>query len=355
MSEEVTKSKTSEVTPSGYQELLKSIKEGVRSAQVRAAVSVNSELLKLYWWIGEQITKRQEAEGWGAKVIERLGKDLQKEFPGVAGFSRPNIFRMRAFYVAYAKVSEPPRQLSDLPVFRIPWWHNVILLTKLKDVDERLWYANMTIEEGWSSNGLADAIKSDWHGRHGQAITNFKTRLADPHSRLAQETLKSPYNFDFLELAHDHRELDLERGLVAHVEKLLTELGCGFGFIGRQVHLQVADKDFYVDLLFYHTKLRCYIVVELKSVEFTPEFAGKLNFYLSAVDDLMKHPDDNPTIGILICKTKSDLIVEYALRDLHKPMGVAEYETRIVKSLPKNLKGSLPTMEDLELELSGEE
>ena len=351
MKREAKKSPTSEVIPDGYPELLKSVREDVRSSQVRAAVSVNAELLKLYWRIGEQIAHKQGAEGWGAKVIDRLCKDLQTEFPGVAGFSRTNIFQMRAFYLAYSKVPAALGQLDDLPIFRISWWHNLVLLGKLKDLEDRLWYANMTLQEGWSGRGLAEGIKTDWRGRYGKAITNFKHRLPDPHSQLAQETLKSPYNFDFLELTQDHRELDLERGLVAHVERLLTELGCGFAFIGRQVHLKVADKDFYVDLLFYHTKLRCYVVVELKSVEFTPEFAGKLNFYLSAVDDIIKQAWDNPTIGILICKTKNDLVVEYALRDLHKPMGVAEYETTIVQSLPKNLQGSLPTIEDIELEL----
>jgi predicted nuclease of restriction endonuclease-like (RecB) superfamily len=334
-----------------YPELLKSIKEDVRSTQIRAAILVNSELLKLYWRIGERIAQKQETEGWGTKVIDRLCKDLQMEFPGVEGFSRTNIFRMRAFYLAYSMVPEVPGLLGELPIFRIPWWHNVVLLEKVKDFKKRLWYANRTLEEGWSSRGLTEAIKSDWHGRHGKAVTNFGSKLPDPHSQLAHDMLKSPYNFDFLELTPDHLERDLELGLLAHVEKFLHELGCGFAFLGRQFPIRVGNGDYYIDLLFYHTKLRCYVVVELKTVEFKPEFAGKLNFYLSAVDDLMKHPDDKPTIGILICRTKDDLVVEYAFRDLNKPMGVAEYETKIVQSLPKNLKGSLPSVEDLEQEL----
>ena len=261
---------------------------------------------------------------------------------------------MRAFYLAYSKVPVPPGQLDSLPIFRIPWWHNAVLVERLKNTDQRLWYANMTISEGWSSGALTNAIKSDWYGRHGKAITNFKERLPAPHSHLAHDPLKSPYSFDFLEIEELHKEVDLERGLVAHVEKLLTELGCGFAFIGKQVHLEVAGNDYYLDLLFYHTRLRCYVVVELKAVPFAPEFAGKLNFYLSAVDDLMRHPHDQPTIGLLICKSKNDLIVEYALRDLNKPIGVAEYETKIVSSLPKDLRGALPSVEQLEAELSGE-
>lgn len=352
MSREVGKSHTSDVIPPGYAELLKSIKEDVRQSQLKAAMSVNSELLKLYWRIGEQVARKQEELGWGSGVIEALGRDLQFEFPGVAGFSRTNIFRMRAFYLAYSKVPEPPGQLEALPIFRIPWWHNAILLEKVKDTNQRLWYAGMAIQEGWSGAGLENAIKNDSYGRHGKAVTNFKQRLPDTHSQLAHDTLKNPYTFDFLELEEPHKERDLEHGLVTHVEKTLRELGFGFAYLGRQVHLEVADKDYYIDLLFYHVKLRCYVVVELKAVEFEPEFAGKLNFYLSAVDAKMKGEHDNPTIGLLICKTKNDLVVEYALRNVHTPIGVAEYETKIVSSLPKDLKGSLPTVEELETELS---
>ncbi|ADI37898.1 uncharacterized protein yhcG [Waddlia chondrophila 2032/99] len=210
----------------------------------------------------------------------------------------------------------------------------------------------MVIQEGWSQNALLDAIKIKTYKRHGKAITNFHVRLPDPQSQLAHETLKDPYNFDFLELTREHVEKDLEDGLIEHVEKFICELGQGFSFVGRQVPLKVGNKDFYIDLLFYHLKLRCFVVVELKATDFKPEFAGKMNFYLSAVDDLMRYPADSPTIGILICRRKDNFIVEYALRDINKPMGVAEYETKIISSLPKKLKGKLPSIDEIEAELS---
>jgi predicted nuclease of restriction endonuclease-like (RecB) superfamily len=340
------------VAHSEYAKWIASLKNKIRSAQLKAAISVNREMIKLYWEIGQDIAHKQEREAWGTKIVERVAKDLQNEFPGIEGFSRTNIFRMRAFYLAYAIVPQAVGQLENLPVFNIPWGHNAVLLEKLKNREERLWYANMTITEGWSREALIDSIKSKMHKRYGKAITNFHERLPALQSRLAHETLKDPYNFDFLELAKDHIERDVEDGLLNHIEKFIGELGQGFSFVGRQVHLEVGGKDFYLDLVFYHLKLRCFVLIELKATDFKPEFAGKLNFYLSAVDDLMKHPSDNPTIGILICKRKNNFIAEYALRDINKPMGVAEYETKIMKSLPKNLQGQLPTVEEIEAELS---
>ncbi len=338
--------------PAGYSLFIKSLKERIRSAQLRASLAINRELIQLYWETGKDVVDRQEKDGWGSKVIERISRDLQNEFPGVEGFSRSNIFRMKAFYLAYAKVAQAVRQLEDLPVFSIPWGHNIAIFQQLKTEQERLWYANMTIEEGWSRDELIGSIKRHWFKRYGKAITNFKARLPDPQSRLAQEATKDPYYFDFLELSDAHVEKDVENGLLDHIEKFMRELGQGFTFYGRQVHLEVGDKDFYVDLLFYNVKLRCYYVIELKATDFKPEYAGKMNFYLSAVDEVLKHETDNPSIGLLICKRKNDFIAEYALRDIRKPIGVMGYEAEIVEELPKRLRGKLPTVSEIEQELN---
>lgn len=346
--------------PKGYKEFVIRLKSKIQTSQIKAVASVNRELIRLYWDIGKDIVERQEIDGWGSKVIEKIAADLQNEFPGVSGFSPRNVWRMRAFYQAYEglgkflpqAVAEIAENSLPLALESIPWGHNIVLLEKLKSEKERLWYAKMIVSEGWSRNGLLDAIKTSWHKRYGKAITNFNERLPNPQSNLARDTLKDPYNFDFLELTREHVEKDVEEGLLKHVEKFMRELGQGFSFVGKQVHLQVSDKDFYIDLLFYHLKLRCFVVIELKATDFKPEHAGKMNFYLSAVDDMMKHPNDNPTIGILICKKKDNYIAEYALRDIHKPIGVAEYETKIVSSLPKKLEGQLPTIESIEAELS---
>lgn len=347
----VLKQETGDLLVKDYPQTLSAIKKRIKHAQVKAALSVNVELIRLYWDIGKIVVEKQENSGWGAQVIEKLGRDLQAAFPGISGFSRANMFRMKAFYTAYEKVAQPVRQIEDLPVFNIPWGHNIILLQQVKNDRERIWYAEQTVENGLSRNALGDWIKSDVYKRHGKAITNFTQRLPEPQSSLAQELLKDPYNFDFLTLSADYKERELEDGLVAHIQKFLLELGKGFAFIGRQYHIEVDSRDYYIDLLFYHTKLHCYIVVELKIDEFKPEYAGKLNFYLSAIDDLLRDSVDQPTIGLLLCKTKSNFTVEYALRDINKPIGVAHYATKIVESLPKNLKSSLPTIEEIELEL----
>ena len=385
------KAKTFALNFATYAPLLADLKARVRAAQVKAAVAVNRELILLYWHIGREILRAQKAEGWGTKVVERLAKDLAAEFPEMGGFSPLNLKRMLAFYAAWAPieivqqtvskltapivsqavtrlpnekvqqavapiVSQPVTQLGDAPpepIAQLTWSSNLILLHKLKDPATRLWYARKALEHGWSRAVLTVQIESRLHERSGKAITNFERTLPRAQSDMAREVLKDPYTFDFLTLGEAALERDLERGLVEHVQKLLLEMGAGFAFVGRQVHVEVGDEDFYLDLLFYHLRLRCFVVVDLKMKPFEPEFAGKMNFYLSAVDDKMRHKDDAPSIGLLLCKdSKNKLTVEYALRDVKKPIGVAEWQTRLVESLPKNLRGSLPTIADIERELN---
>ncbi|OFZ79447.1 MAG: hypothetical protein A2583_03105 [Bdellovibrionales bacterium RIFOXYD1_FULL_53_11] len=346
--------------PSGYSQFLSDIKNRVATAQTQAALAANQKLLALYWSIGRAITAKQEKEEWGTSIIERLAKDLQKAFPGMEGFSTRNIWRMRAFYLAYptakGNVSGMKNKIPFLPqaVAEIPWGHQVILMEKVKSTKERAFYAKMTIEHGWSRSILITQIESRLFSRQGKATNNFKRALPPPQSDLATQSLKDPYIFDFLTLSPETKERELEQGLIDHVQQFLLELGIGFAFVGRQVHLTVGEQDFYVDLLFYHLNLRCFVVIELKAVPFEPEFAGKLNFYLSAVDEKFKCPDDHPSIGLLLCKSKDKLVAEYALRDITKPIGVAAWKVRLVESLPKELKSSLPTVEQLEEELSGD-
>lgn len=340
----------------GYREFLNELKEKIRSAQLRAAIAASRELIQLYWDLGKDIVEKQEKEKWGSKVLERVAKDLQNEFPGIEGFSRANIFRMRAFYLAYSNCLTAVRQIQDdplAPFFNIPWGHNFVLLDKLKSFEERIWYAKKIIEHGWSRSILTIWIENDLYRREGKAITNFKMTLPAAQSDLAQQTLKDPYVFDFLTLHKEHLEKDLENGLVNHIQKFLIELGQGFAFMGHQYPLTVGGEQFYIDLLFYHVKLRCFIVVELKAKAFKPEDAGQLNFYLSAVDDMVKHPTDNPTIGILLCKVRNKVVAEYAFRGIERPMGVVEYETMLTKAIPEELRSSLPTVKEIEAELSG--
>lgn len=370
---------TSTGLPADYSVFLESLKSRVQQAQTKAMLSVNRELIQLYWDIGRLIVERQEREGWGKSVVERLASDLQKAFPGIQGFSKDNIWRMRMFYLAYRsaslilaqpvpelatkarsrKVAQPVPELSDSgpppAVAGIPWGHNVVLMQKVKDQSQRLWYAAKTLEHGWSRTILTVQIESGLFARQGKAITNFSATLPKPQSDLAQQALKDPYLFDFLTLHDEAVERDLEGGLVDHIQKFLLELGAGFAFVGRQVHLGVGDDDFYIDLLFYHLRLRCFIVIDLKMKKFTPADAGQLNFYLSAVDSQMRHESDRPTIGLVLCKTRDRLTAEYALRDVNKPIGVAEWQTKLVKSLPAGLRGSLPTIEQIEAELGAEE
>ena len=349
--------------PADYPAFLESLKRRVQQAQTKAMLSVNRELIQLYWDIGREIVQRQEREGWGKGIVDRLARDLQRAFPGLQGFSSVNVWRMRAFYLAYRPdpviLSQAVTELAPdgppAPVAIIPWGHNQTLLFKLKDPTQRLWYAAKTLEHGWSRAVLTVQIESDLFARQGKAVTNFSATLPSPESDLAQQSLKDPYKFDFLTLRDDAIERDLETGLVDHIQKFLLELGAGFAFVGRQVHLSVGDDDFYLDLLFYHLQLRCFVVIDLKMKKFTPADAGQMNFYLSAVDSLMKHATDQPTIGLILCKTRDRVIAEYALRDIAKPIGVAEWQTKLVQSLPESLKGSLPSIEEIEAEFGPEE
>lgn len=355
-----TNPKPLEVEATGYAELLAALKERIATARIKAALAVNRELVSLYWSIGQAIVERQQTAGWGKSVVERLVADIQKEFPGIQGFSPRNIWRMRAFYLAYTK--EVAKSGSDLAgvdgvnlpqaVAEIPWAHNVILIEKVKEPAVRMWYIRKTVEHGWSRNVLALQIGSRLHARQGKAVTNFERTLPALGSDLAQQLLKDPYHFDFLTLADDAHERELEQGLLGHIQKFLLELGVGFAFVGNQYHLEVGGESFYLDLLFYHCKLHCYFAIDLKMTEFEPEYAGQMNFYLSAVDDLVRDPSiDRPTLGLILCREKNRVVAEYALRDIAKPIGIAGFETRLVESLPKELKGSLPTIAELEEEL----
>jgi predicted nuclease of restriction endonuclease-like (RecB) superfamily len=323
--------------PPGYAKALKDIKARIRAAQVKAALSINRELVILYWQIGKTILDQQETQGWGAKVIDRLSSDLRREFPGQKGFSARNLRYMRALAEAY-----PDAQFVQQAVAQIPWGHNVRILDHVNDPIERQWYIGATVQNGWSRAVLVHQIESDLYGRQGKALTNFEATLPAPESDLVQQLVKDPYHLDFLGLGADLSERQLEQALVDRLKDFLVELCKGFAFVGQQVHMEVAGNDYYVDLLFYHLHLRCYMVIELKVEPFKPEFAGKMNFYLSAVDDLLRHPDDQPSIGLILCKERNRLVVEYALRDTSKPMGVATYRV-----LPRRLKGELPTAREI--------
>lgn len=304
--------------------------------------------------VGRDIVQRQREAGWGKSVVEQLARDLQKEMPGVSGFSSINIWRMRAFYLAWTAevqfLSQAVTEIdgSSLPsvLEGLPWGHNLELLFKLKEPTDRIWYAHKAVEHGWSRNVMVHQIETRLKDRQGSAPTNFHQTLPAPQSDLAQQVIKDPFCIEFLTLAPDAKERDLEQGLMDHVQKFLLELGAGFAFYGRQVHLEVGGQDFYIDLLFYHVRLHCFVVIELKAGEFRPGDAGQLNFYLAVVDDIMKQPGDNPTIGILLCKQHNRVVAEYALRGMSQPMGVAQWRT-------KELDG-LPSVEQLEAGLSGE-
>lgn len=327
--------------PADYAVWLVELKARIHAAQQRATLAVNRELVALYWQIGRDILTRQSNEGWGAKVIERLALDLRNAFPDMKGFSRANLMYMRAFADAW-----PDASIVQQAVGQLPWGHNLVLLTKLKTAEQRLDYAQRAIEHGWSRNVLNIHIERRLLEREGQAVSNFALRLPAPTSDLVQESLKDPYLFDFLGIGQEAGERAIEDAIVQHITRFLIELGAGFAFVGKQVHLEVGGDDFFIDLLFYHLKLRCYVVVELKAGAFKPEHAGQLGFYLTAVDMQMKTEQDNPTIGLLLCKSKNKVVAEYALRDSNKPIGVAEYQ--LIESLPKELQTSLPSIEALE-------
>jgi predicted nuclease of restriction endonuclease-like (RecB) superfamily len=335
---------TTLMTPAGYESFLKGLKERVRAAQLRAGLSVNRDLVLLYWSIGRDILARQKDQGWGAKVIDRLANDLRREFPAMTGLSPRNLKYMRTFAEAW-----PDEQIVQAPLAQMTWYHNIALIEKLTSTEQRLWYARKAIENGWSRSVLVHQIESELYRRQGKAPTNFTRTLPTPQSELAQQVIKGPYNFEFLTLAEAAKEQDLERALIDHLRDFLLELGVGFAFVGSQYRLVVGGQEYRLDLLFYHLHLRAYVVIELKAEGFKPEFSGKMNFYLSAVDDILRHSDDRPSVGIILCKSKNKVVAEYAVRDLGKPVGIAEY--RVTNRLPRQFHNQLPTIEELESEL----
>lgn len=336
--------------PDGYPNLLSSLKKRIQQERIKTALSANCAMVMLYWDIGASILERQQTEGWGAKVIDRLSFDLKEAFPDMKGFSSRNLKYMRKFAESWRD-----RQLVQRTVAQIPWRSNLALLDKIKDLKQRLWYAQKTIENGWSRDVLSFQIETQLHKRLGKATNNFELALPPADSDMASQIFKDPYVFDFLGTADPRREAELEQKLIDHLGKFLLELGQGFAFVGRQVHMEVGGDDFYIDLLFYHLKLRCYVVVELKAGKFQAGHVSQLNMYMNIVDDLMRHPDDKPTIGLLLVKEKNKTLAKYALAGYIKPMGVAEWERQITESLPENLKSSLPTIEEIEAELSANE
>ncbi|KVD39309.1 hypothetical protein WI89_02390 [Burkholderia ubonensis] len=327
-----------------YRSWLTDLKQRVEHARQRAAASANRELVTLYWQIGRDILERQQQRGWGAKVIDQLARDLKDAFPDMRGFSPRNLKYMRALAQAW-----PAPEFVQQPAAQLPWFHLCTLLDKVKDPADRDWYAGKSLEHGWSRNVLAMQIDTQAHTRAGSAVTNFDARLPPPQSDLAREALKDPYVFDFLGLTEDAQERDIEQALTRHITRFLLELGAGFAFVGRQYRLEVGGDEFFIDLLFYHLKLRCYVVVELKATPFRPDYAGQLNFYLSAVDAQLKAPEDQPTIGLLLCRERNRLVAEYALRGMANPMGVAEYQ--LLRQIPKSLESGLPSIDRIEAEL----
>ncbi len=367
-----------------YAGLLADIKTRIQAAQTRAVLAVNAELVRLYWEIGHLLDERQAAEGWGAAVIPRLAGDIRNELPEVKGFSERNLKRMLAFFRAYPDAAElvpqavapaqakapkkvpqavaqkpatpsSPQAVAKSPgdsiLWQVPWGHHALLLEKIKPLPARRWYMAQTLAQGWSRNTLMLMIDSDAHARQGAGASNFTLRLPAPQSDLVQQALKDPYVFDFLTLEEPFHERELETGLVRHLEKFLLELGQGFAFMGRQHRIAVAEQDFYLDLLFFHVRLRCYVVIELKRGEFKPEYAGKMNFYCNLVDDQLRHPDDAPTIGLILCQRNNGVLAEYALRGVDKPIGVSTFD--LTRALPATLASVLPSIEAIEAELSG--
>ena len=333
--------------PSSYAKVLGELKQRIEQTRLATVLTANTAMVRLYWHIGDVIRVRQEHAGWGAKIIDRLSYDLRRAFPDMGGLSSRNLQYMRTFAGAWTE-----REITQAPLAQLTWYHHVTLLDKLSGQPERRWYAARTVEHGWSRNILAFQIAGRLHARQGKALNNFKRTLPPADSDFAAQVFKDPDLFDFLGTADPRQEHEVEASLVAHVERFLLELGSGFAFVGRQVPLEVGGDDFKLDLLFYHFKLRRFVVVELKAVKFDPGMVGQLHMYLSAVDDMLKQPGDQPTIGLLLCRGKNELVVEYALRDQRRPMGVADWETQLVEKLPDALKGSLPSIEEIEAALA---
>lgn len=328
-----------------YGILLREIKNQIAFSRYKAALKVNKELILLYHQIGTGILKSQKQHGWGAKVIDQLSQDLRSEFPDMKGFSTRNLKYMRKFAEEYSELEFVQQVAAQLP-----WFHIATIMDQVNDKESQIFYMKKSIEHGWSRSVLVHQIESKLHNRQGKAVSNFRDKLPYPHSELAQEMIKNPYLLDFLGITEKAQEREIENALMQHMQKFLVELGAGFAFMGRQYHLEVGGEDFYLDMLFYNIKLRSFIVVELKSDKFKPEHAGKMSFYLSVVDDFLKHPSDNPSIGLILCKTKNEVVAEYTLRDVSKAIGLSEY--KLTESLPENLKINLPTIEELEAELT---
>ena len=361
-----------------YAEILERMKADVSASRSRAALAVNRELISLYWRLGKVIVEQQKKASWGRSVVERLAADLKDAFPDMKGFSPLNLWRMRAFYLTWTDIqpilTQVVQELATLPplpalpahiadleaitadpailsqlVTELPWGHNILLFQKIKDPALRIWYLRKALAHGWSRNILAMQIESALHQRQGKAITNFPATLSTPDSELAIQTLKDPYNFDFLGLGDEARERETENALMNHLKRFLLEMGEGFALVGQQYRLTVGEKDYYIDLLFYHIHLRAYVAVELKANPFEPAYVGQLNHYLSAIDDKLSREGDNPTIGLLLCRDKDKVDVEYALRGMNQPMAIADYQ--LTKAIPKDLKGILPSIEEIESEL----
>ena len=343
----MTKS-TALLTQNDYKNWLVDLKTKIKQSQLKAAVKVNYELLNLYWELGKEIVAKEAHTNWGDALIPTLSQDLKKEFPEIKGFSVANLHNIRYWYKFYTQnefVLQPVRQIEDM-VKNIPWGHNQRIMYKCKNIDEALFYVQKTLDNGWSRSVLEHQIDGLLYQRQGKAISNFDIHLPALQSDLAKQTLKDPYNFDFLTLREEYNEKELESALVERITDFLLELGSGFSYLGKQVHLKVGESDFYIDLLFYHVKLHAYVVVELKTEKFKPEFIGQLNFYVTAVNKQIKTEKDHQTIGILICKDKDNVVAEYALADVSQPIGIAEYQLK--QLLEQEFKHSLPTIEEIE-------
>ena len=370
-----------------YKQWVVQLKEKIGAAQIKAAVTVNRQLLELYWELGREIYEKQQTANWGEALIDQLSRDLTAMFPNMKGFSKRNLFYIRKWFLFYQSVEIVPQVVGEIDgaqivqqvvaeigsdekvqqavglfgriekvpqvVAEIPWGHNCVIISHCSNVSEALFYVRSTIKHNWSRAVLVAQMESRLYVRSGKTINNFDVALSKPQADLARETLKNPYNFDFLMLGKDAQERDLEHALTDHIQKFIMELGQGFAYMGRQFPINVGGDDFYIDLLFYHTRLRCFVIIELKATEFRPEYAGKLNFYLNAVNRQLKHAQDQPSIGILLCKTPNKVIVEYALENIKGPLGIAEYQ--IMSAVPDDLKGDLPSVEELEMELAGNE
>ena len=366
-----------------YNTLLRHIKQRVAQAQQRAIYSANEEMLRMYWDIGEMLTNSQLADGWGQKTLERLSVDLKNEFPAIKGFSVRNMQCMMQFFNEYnseltmvkkvenpitqsaiaqlnkntetdnytitqSSISQLPTYNFELPIKHLSWTHNIVLIQKIKDIRARYWYMVQCIKSNWKVDYLKEVISRDDYGKHGALANNFSETLPSNEAHEVTSMLKDPYIFDMLTFTEEYNERDVEIGLVKHVEQFLVEMGAGFGFMGRQYHIEVSGDDYYIDLLMYNSFMHRYMVVELKNTEFKPEYIGKLNFYCSAVDDILCREGDHRTIGLLLCKTKDKVKAEYALRDIVKPIGISDYE--LGQILPNDFRGSLPTIEEIESE-----